>query len=346
MKEDMKVKIILIFIVLFCQSCGMSTPMSNTTADMPEATRIMNTQSYTPYISLPSHTPRKETLINRPSSTNTMIKFNSIPSGDYLIYIDRNRSKRIYEMISINGKEMGEINQRVNGTIALSRNNTNLAYASQSGVGIYNLLDDSIYVVSNISDCYYGLSWGPSDELLAIGCGYKIKIIDAKGGELIGAISNPTHPEGYNNYIGAEWSPNGKWIAYYNKAVDMDYYHIGLYVSESACMMNENSCPWKSKLITEDYDYSIAWTPNSQLAVLDTREKVIRVYDVEKNAISQTITFPDRGYSIDSFTWSPEEDWIAISGGFGNGIYIVSIETMEAKEIRSGGAVILWLTVP
>jgi len=172
-------------------------------------------------------------------------------------------------------------------------------------------------------------------------------IIKIPSGDIIGKISNKIFPNIDQTFFNITWSPNGKWMAYYLHFISQLEGNRGPYVTEASCMMNEDTCQSKSKVFPYINDKPITWTPSSNLAILDTSEEKIKIYNPNTSSLLKTVVFPDTGYYLDSFAWSPDEEWVVVGGGFGPGLYLLSIETGEFRTLmKNGGFPKFWLTIP
>jgi len=344
-----KISSLFLFLVC-CYSCnGLQNKQQNKTQDIPlKSSSTFITPIGTKDISTQRNIPTM--TIELTDQINT---YKRLSPGRYIIYeyID-NLSRKSLNIVSENGEEKGELITDVQGEVSLSPDNKMLAYSDETSLNILTLEDN---IKTNIPDhlnCFRGIrkiAWGHNNRTIAFSCLGKIIIITIPEGEVIGQIVNPVNnnQENMNQYTEISLSHDGKWVAYYVNPGDQYIGPQGPFITDLSCIENEKSCPKRSQLISHDSDLPLTWTPDDKLALLDFRNYLIKIFDVNNNALTKSITINDGGYILESFAWSPDEEWVAIGGGLGNGIYIMSIVTGNSKFVtRQSTSVKFWLTIP
>jgi WD40 repeat protein len=335
----MKRLIALYGIIAFCFSCSIQetsrpTGEANATDTVTAAETITDT-------SLPSVTP---------TATKQQSLYQILTPGRYIVYETDDYPNYPLNVVSETGVEQGRIYSGEQAHAVISPDNKKIAFSTMSAVMILNLKDNSTISLPDRMDCFHGtrqLAWGPDSETLAINCA-GITVIKVPNGEVIGHISNKIYSGVEQSYNNINWSPNGRWISYELSFSSQEIGNKGPYITEVSCMIDIATCPGKSKRMLIEYnDYPMTWTPGNHLAILDTSEDILRIYDATTDALLKTFIFPDTGYFTDYFAWSPDEEWFAVGGGMGPGIYVVSITTGEYRTVvEHGGFVRFWLTVP
>jgi Tol biopolymer transport system component len=328
-------------LLLFCNSCGVQKI---------EQPTIETTSIASPLIS------NNVSITTIPAITLTVTKqislYQRLSPGRYIVYEtreDKDFPNYPLYVISETGIEQGKLVLGEQYYPVISPDNKKIAYSTMSEVKVLFLENDSTISLPDRMNCFHGtseLAWGPDSEMLAINCG-SVVIVKIPSGDIIGIITNKIFPNIDQTSFNITWSPDGKWMAYYLHFISQLEGNKGPYVTEASCMMNEDTCQSKSKVFPYTNDKPITWTPSSNFAILDTSEEKIKIYNPNTSSLLKTVVIPDTGYYLDSFAWSPDEEWVVVGGGFGPGLYLFSIETGEFRTLmKKGGFPKFWLTIP
>ncbi len=156
-------------------------------------------------------------------------------------------------------------------------------------------------------------------------------LFDARG-ELLtvpaehGITQNLTRTDGVAEH-NPDWSPNGKWIAYFSDA-EGEY---NLYTR------NADGSGEATKLtsFTKNYYEGTMWSPDSKkIAFVDQLGNLFYI-DVASKKITTVTT--SSASEIRDFDWSPQSDWIAYSDGSPSSLFhseIHAYELSSAKTLR------------
>jgi hypothetical protein len=298
-----------------------------------------------------AETPSKYAKTRVFTPTQELIKLRDLPSGRYIVYsiIDVAIEDYKHYVVSEFGEELGLISTEL-AELHISPNQKYIAFVGSFKLGIFDIEKNEMRALpidKGYFEGYGGLTWGPKSDQVGIANSEAIDIFSIADGKKVGIIANILNPlpESINWHQSPKWSPDGKWIAYYVLAGQMESPQSpGPYVTDTSCMSDPSSCDKKTKLIVNAIDQLIDWTPDNHLAVFDKRDK-IRIYDVVTSSLLQEIELPDEiGYS-EFFIWSNDEEWVAFSGRCG--VCIMSIKTGETKVLTTKGIVVQsWYIVP
>jgi WD40 repeat protein len=301
--------------------------------------------TYTPTIS--------ETITKSLSPTDKPIIIKNLSSGRYIFYTreEYKKNKPTLYIVSEAGEELGMIYEGgVEYRSYLSPNQQYIAYNILNQVILFDIEKEQLISLPDTEDCFTGIgdmSWSPDSNELAIACTSNIIIVSITDGMKIGKIFHDISPVNPLQYFYLQWSPDGKWMAYYILADSQKDSIIGPIVTNTSCMTNPEGCDKSTKILMDasaDPEL-IEWTPSSHLAVLDWRKKHIRIFNPESLTLLQNIIIPDSIRFVGSFSWSNDEEWIAM--GSENGLFIMSIKTGEIKLISSYCYyVAFWYVVP
>jgi tricorn protease len=122
----------------------------------------------------------------------------------------------------------------------------------------------------------------------------------------------------------AQWSPDGKWIAYISDATGEDELYI-----RSQDGLQE---PIQLTTNSDTYKYGFDWSPDSKKILWSDKMQRLRYVDVDSKKVTEVEHTLDG--EIRSFNWSPDSRWITYAlprFNTTNAIYIYSLETKEKK---------------
>jgi Tol biopolymer transport system component len=148
------------------------------------------------------------------------------------------------------------------------------------------------------------------------------------------------------------WSPNGNFLSFYiSRPFDArDSSAHGPYLVNIECYKNSVECKIEPSLLgVEGISH---WTPDGFLAVVDKTQ--IFLFDPITKQVEKTLTVPMKDTRIESFAWSPDNQWIAFAapgydGAPGtNAVYVMRLwETNQPILLdgKDGGEVLFWLSI-
>jgi len=296
---------------------------------------------------IPSVSPRK-TIDPTKTSTPVILP----PPGEYIAY---SYGKSI-NLVSVTGKEAGILMEGAReGRNWLSPNQEIIAYSDEPHIIHFtNIYTGATITYSEQETCRFGvtsLSWNPKGNQIVVSCSYalnrnSLNILTFPEGEIVGRIEKiiEENINVENYHYDPIWSPDGKWIAFFIRTGNPSYGEKGPFITDMSCLSDGTVCADKTYLILNNPYSPISWTPDSNLATLDTNKYSINLYKMPFFSLIQTIKIPDDYWGLDTFTWSHNNEWFAIDTM--DGIFIMSSKTGEIRQIRSQGAELLfWLEI-
>ena len=127
----------------------------------------------------------------------------------------------------------------------------------------------------------------------------------------------------------AEWSPDGKYIAYLSdRSGEYEIYIQKPDLSEEPVQLTHNATTYK---------FSIDWSPDSKKILWSDKEMNLFYVDVETKEIVKVAH--SKTWEIRDYNWSPDSRWIAYSDNDGKGmdkIFVYNLETKETKAVTKG----------
>lgn len=155
-------------------------------------------------------------------------------------------------------------------------------------------------------------------------------LIDARGdifsvpaGE--GTITNLTNSQGVRD-LSSAWSPDGKYIAYYNDATD----EYELYLLEN----KEGAKPTQITKNSKGWKYQAEWSPNSKYLVFFDRSMQLQLVDVTTKKV--TVIDTPTSNEIRSYSFSPDSRWVTYTKNNPNNqsaIWVYNIEKSEKTQL-------------
>jgi tricorn protease len=121
----------------------------------------------------------------------------------------------------------------------------------------------------------------------------------------------------------AVWSPNGKYIAYLSDiSGEFEIWiqkHDG---SEPPTQITQNA---------DTYYYGLIWSPDSKKLMWSDRKMRLRYVDIDSKAI--TLVANSRYGLFNSYSWSPDNEWIAYSSNDENRFSVISAYNIKTSKI-------------
>jgi tricorn protease len=168
------------------------------------------------------------------------------------------------------------------------------------------------------------LSASPAGERLAISAHGEVFNIPVKSG----ITYNLTKSSGAHDR-NAEWSPDGKYIAYISdKSGEYEIYMQKADQSEAAVQLTDKATTYK---------FSLTWSPDSKKIMWSDKEMNLYYVDIATKSVTKVAH--SKNWEIRDYNWSPDSRWIAYSDNDGKGmdkIFVYSLESKKAKPVTMG----------
>ncbi len=143
-----------------------------------------------------------------------------------------------------------------------------------------------------------------------------------------GTTHNLTRTQGVRE-VYPQWSPDGKWIAYYSDASgEYEVYLLENRDGASPRQVTQNSRGWK---------YPAEWSPDSKYLVFFDRSMRLQLLDVESGRIAVVDT--PTSDEIRTYAFSPDSRWITYTKNGDNGqgnIWVYNIDSRQSTQLTSG----------
>lgn len=121
----------------------------------------------------------------------------------------------------------------------------------------------------------------------------------------------------------AIWSPDGKQYAWISDLTG----EFEIYVSETS----QGSKPRQLTNKTDNYIFSIEWSPDSKKILWNNKKMELNITDV---ATGKTTTIiKSKTWEITDFDWSPDSRWIAFADNDGEGLQKIFLYNTENQKI-------------
>jgi tricorn protease len=120
----------------------------------------------------------------------------------------------------------------------------------------------------------------------------------------------------------SKWSPDGKWIAYISDASGEDEIYIA---------PQDGSVP--AKQLTRGagtYKFYLEWSPDSSKLLWSDKKLRLQFVDVNSGAV--TLVAQAKAWEIESFTWSPDSQWIAYAQEEDTKMQTIYMYSVAGKE--------------
>jgi len=168
------------------------------------------------------------------------------------------------------------------------------------------------------------MSVSPAGERIAVSARGEVFNIPAKSG-----ITYNLTKTSYAHDRNAQWSPDGKYIAYISdKSGEYEIYIQKADLSEDAVQLTENATTYK---------FSLLWSPDGKKIMWSDKE--MNLYYIDISSMAVTKVAHSKVWEIRDYNWSPDSRWITYADDDGEGmskIFVYSIETKETKAITLG----------
>ena len=168
------------------------------------------------------------------------------------------------------------------------------------------------------------LSASPAGERMAIAAHGEVFNMPVKSG----ITYNITKSSGAHDR-NAEWSPDGKYIAYISdKSGEYEIYMQKADLTEEVVQLTDKSATYK---------FNLSWSPDSKKILWS--DKKMNLYYVDVASKDITTVAHSINWEIRDYNWSPDSRWITYSDNDGKGmdkIFIYSLENKDAKPITMG----------
>ncbi len=166
-----------------------------------------------------------------------------------------------------------------------------------------------------------GVDLSPDGKRLVVNARGDVYTVPVKSG----ITRNITETSGVHERD-AQWSPDGKMIAYISDATGEDEIYI----------RNENglSDPIQLTKNSDTYKYGFNWSPDSKKIVWSDKMQRLRYIDVESKKITEVDRTPDG--ELRDFNWSPDSRWITYTyprTGTTSVIIIFNTETGKKEQV-------------
>ena len=143
-----------------------------------------------------------------------------------------------------------------------------------------------------------------------------------------GAVRNLTESSGVHER-NAQWSPDGRWIAYISDASHEDEIYIA---------PQDGSGP--ARQITrqgDTYNYHLTWSPDSKKILWADKRLRLRFVDIETSLITEVDS--SDVWEFGDYNWSPDSRWITYAKAeleTMNKIYLYSLEQKKSWPLTDG----------
>ena len=143
-----------------------------------------------------------------------------------------------------------------------------------------------------------------------------------------GITKNLTQSSGVHDR-NAEWSPNGKYIAYISDQTGEDeIYIVAQDGSGKPIQLTQNS---------DTYKFFLLWSPDSKKIMWNDKKLRLQYIDIDSKKITQVDYCPDWEFS--EFTWAPDSKWIAYvrpDRTTESKIYLYDLATQQKNAVTDG----------
>jgi WD40 repeat protein len=200
-------------------------------------------------------------------------------------------------------------------------------------------------------------AWSPNGMDLILLCASRddyrrpdIVLLSLSEGKTTLLLHDNNENQDSGGYEQVRWSPDGKWLAFYQLSSRGPQLVKNLYLMDMDCAIEPSTCAAKTKtvpvkeLVGKYGDRLISWTPESNLARAINNQ--IEIYNPKSGKKIQTLPVNlagalESGYH--SMTWSPDGEWIAIQKWNVPGIFLIPTSGGNPVHINAAGNDLLWL---
>ena len=186
-------------------------------------------------------------------------------------------------------------------------------------------------------------SWSPDSEGLMVALERELTVLCPQPTEPFVLTACAELGEESHCYH-AEWSPDGRWVAYIRKFPQLVDPRDGLYIMDASCIGGTRMCTTASRgpyLLGED----IAWSGNGQWLI--SGGPPVRIFDIEEGQTDREIELDNPSVVVDSIVSTVTGEWVAVAQG--GGIRIVNTVTGGERLLLAEDGllgVVAWIEVP
>ena len=126
-----------------------------------------------------------------------------------------------------------------------------------------------------------------------------------------------------------DWSPDGKYIAYFSDATGEDEIYIMQQDGENKAIQITNG--------GDTYKYFLKWSPDSKKILWSDKKLRLQYVDVDSKKVTQVDY--DKDWEFTEFTWSPDSKWIAYTRpvrGSMNKVILYELSSKAKCEVTDG----------
>jgi WD40 repeat protein len=328
---------------------SFSTAAPSPTATIPDLSPTVFSTIASPQ---PTIVPSPTGVLAQPSSLLL-----TLAPGQYIVYSAFDRfgqyDSQVYSLyvMSMDGSTQGKLMELPSSDAQLSSDGTLIAFLSSGELAIVDLRSNEKTEYSLGKTCQNKnishLTWSPDSTNLALVCDdgdiYVWSLVAKQITSLDLLHNSPNNIT--DGLILPTWSPDGRWLAYYEDIGDPQNSFDGPFLTDMSCLSKPATCVGKTRVLGDLYGL-IAWSPHNELSVVPVlvNEHGIDILNTN-GAVVQKIPLPSR---IDSFAWSPDYKWIATE--YGSQISIVSLNDHSSRVLatikKSEVQVAFWLSIP
>ncbi|HVP38366.1 MAG TPA: S41 family peptidase [Candidatus Saccharimonadales bacterium] len=174
----------------------------------------------------------------------------------------------------------------------------------------------------NVASRIGGWDLSPSAKRAVIEARGEIFTVPAEKGDVRNLTQSPGSRE-----RGPQWSPDGKWIAYFSdKSGEWEIHVCG----------SDGKAP--DRQVTHGgntYRYSLQWSPDSKKIAFNDKTRCLYWCDVATGKITKV----DKGEfgEITDFSWAPDSRWVAFSKAFPNRLDRICVYALETGKVTPLG---------
>lgn len=294
------------------------------------------------------------TLTLTPTPSPTLSLLNTLPHGQFVVYsaVDNYPAMSFY-VVSMDGVLQGRLaTGRLSSDATLSSNGKQVAFSTVINLGspvtlLILDLDQNTFTEAPVEPGCRDPSWAPDGIKLAFTC-KGINMLSFQNETTVSIVSPP--PEPGSGVHSPEWSPDGKWIAYYIE--DSLHHSDGPYFVDASCLSDPLTCNNKTFRFA-NLAGVLEWSPDSQhLAIAPTKatDNLIRIFDVQSGEVIRELEIWDLGL-VTSMAWSPDGKWIAYKQSGTSEIFLIMAEGGQPIRLYEDNTtedqqVVFWLTIP
>lgn len=315
------------------------------TTEKSQVSSVETTQENPASTLVPNQSPTNEpTSTPNLNSVNTP-DVNQLNPGIYLLYMRPDES-----IVRVYATQLGVSGQlflfTANGYFDVSSNGKFLAYTNDetNTLDILSVESNDILKLPLPTDAGCAdISVSADGAMIACG-GTEIFIVSTAENEWR-KLTYWSERKPEDTWDNPRYSPNGKWLSYFNLA-DMPFSKSdGLYLTDITCLSRIESC-WENTVGPVFNEIaglpgngnSFSWSPDSQKIVMPDYNKLY-LFDV-KTGTSKVLSVDIYPTSV---SWSPTGDVIAFSD---YNVYLISSNGNDLERVINDAWLLGWLVIP